>query len=234
MQQVLGGPTRPSTSQIPVRSVSPRPTSRELQHADDSYNGRPSSSMSMHRQEPPRSRSPAPGVASQGYPPRSRSPAPIAPQMSRQDMDYARSSNQEYDPVRRNVSPGPFQQPPRGYEDMRRSPSPQPYARSTSPAPMSARPRSSATMPGNNPFGISLDRYGNVVDSNVPTGYERTSSRPGSQHAYGSHHRHDIDEPARHGTPAHMRSRSKSYNDLRSRPKFTEDGGAILFMGMLL
>ena len=53
----------------------------------------------------------------------------------------------------------------------------------------------------------------------------------GGGYAYGSAHRHDIDEgrDARYAPPSQMRARSKSSGDLRR--KFTEDGRPILFSG---
>jgi len=239
IQAVLGGSTRPSTGIAqqppPPRSQSPRPTSRQSQYADDSYNSRrPGSSMSMH----------------QDLPPRSRSPAPMRPG-SRQDMvDYERPRSR-MDSMRRSVSPAPYnphQQRRPSYVDdhHRRSPSPQPY-RSTSPAPMPGRPRSStASAMTNNPFGISMDRYGNVVEPTrsvspqPPPGYPDRASSRHAQYAYGSQHRHDIDDPppsvenrySMGGVPAaHSRARSKSQSDLRARPKYTEDGRQILFVG---
>jgi hypothetical protein len=251
VQQILGN-GRPSTGTAPPRSTSPRPGSRQSQYADDSYSGRPGSSMSMH-QDPPRSRSPAPGRHPQDLPPRSRSPAPARhpqdlpprsrspaprPMSRQQSADYGRpTSRQEYV---RSASPAP-------YDDPRRSPSPQPY-RAPSPTPNRARHQSTSI--ASNPFGISIDRFGNVMDAappratspQPPNGYpERASSR--LQYAYGSHHRHDVDEhvspapenrysmPPIAATPPQARTRSKSQSDARSRPKYTEDGRQILFIG---
>jgi hypothetical protein len=257
VQQVFGGGGRPSTGQqMPPRSISPRPTSRQSQYGDDSYNGRPMSSMSVHQDLPPRSRSPAPRHSQdiprsrspapmrhpQDIPPRSRSPAPPRPISRQEAMEYGRpTSRQEYDDRRRSVSPAPYQQRPMYPDEMRRSPSPQPYPRSVSPAPMSARPRSSAAVISpNNPFGISIDRFGNVMDANgpgrspspQPNAYPERNSR--QQYAYGSSHRHDIDDQSRYSvqsSPAHVRARSKSQSDLRARSKYTEDGRQILFTG---
>src|SRR5208282_3789036 len=118
---------------------------------DDSYSGRPGSSMSMNRQDiPPRARSPAPQQPEQ-YPPQdppppspSPSPAPGRP-ISRQEMEYNTrpTSRQDYD-RRQSVSPAPYQPAQRGMyvdEQLRRSPSPQPYPRAVSPAPVATRPR---------------------------------------------------------------------------------------------
>ena len=232
VHQVLSG--RPQTTQQPLpRSTSPRPMSRQSYHEDNSYNGRPESSMGMVREMPPRSRSPAP----QGMPPRSRSPAPPRPVSRQESMDYmARPmSRQEYDAMRRrSVSPAPYQGPPRGYPDeaMRRSPSPQPYARSASPNPRAGRPKSSLAGPisANNPFGISMDRYGNVVDANPRS----ASPQPHQGYAYGNRHRHDVDDSSRYPAANPMmqaRARSKSQSDLRGRGRFTEDGRAVLFIG---
>ena len=51
----------------------------------------------------------------------------------------------------------------------------------------------------------------------------------GGGYAYGSAHRHGIDEgrDARYAPPSQMRARSKSSGDLRR--KLTEDGRLILF-----
>ena len=237
VHQVLGGgaPTgRPATSsQMPPRSTSPRPGSRQSQYGgDDSYNGRPPSSMSMHHQEmPPRSRSPAPMRQDM---PRSRSPAPM--QRSRSPappQEYARAPSREDRRRSGSLEPVPYQRPP--YDDpIRRSPSPGPYPRATSPAPRSARPMSSAAPSASNPFGISMDKYGNVLDSTRST---PPSNRPSSRadYAYGSSHRHDlIDEVSsnRYAPPSAnpaSRARSKSQSDVR-RGKFTEDGKPVLFV----
>ena len=172
VQQVLGSGGPPQTGQMPARSTSPSPMSQQSQYADDSYNGRPGSSMSMTRQDiPPRSRSPAPSRHPHDIPPRSRSPAPQTTRpMSRQELEYARpTSRQEYENMRRgSVSPAPYQQQRGMYDDLiRRSPSPQPFPpRAASPGPQQqTHPRSSAAITTNNPFGISLDRFGNVVDA---------------------------------------------------------------------
>ena len=254
VQQVLGtGPPRPGTSsQNPPRSTSPRPLSRQSQFGDDSYSGRPGSSMSMNRQDiPPRARSPAPqqrGQYIQDIPPRSRSPAPGRP-ISRQEMEYAArpTSRQDYD-RRRSVSPAPYQPQQRGmYVDdaLRRSPSPQPYARAPSPGPAAAggaRPRSSTAGIASNPFGISLDRFGNVIDANGRSASPQPHPSTRQQYAYGSSHRHDIDgvlEPssryppaAQNGNPTNARARSKSQSDVRGRGMYTEDGQLVLFPGM--
>ena len=251
VQQVLGtGPTaRPGTSQIPPRSTSPRPMSRQSQFEDDSYSGRPGSSMSMNRQDlPPRTRSPGPqqrGQYQQDVPARSRSPAPGRP-MSRQEMEYTRpTSRQDYD-HRRTASPAPYQSQQRGmYVDdaLRRSPSPQPYTRAPSPGPVAGRPRSSAAGVASNPFGISIDRFGNVVDANGRSASPQPHPSSRQQYAYGSSHRHDIDgvlDPlsryppvAQNVSPAHARARSKSQSDVRARGNYTEDGRLVLFPGML-
>ena len=104
---------------------------------------------------------------------------------------------------------------------------------------MMARPRSSANIAGpNNPFGISMDRYGNVMDqSSHQQGGNRNSGGGGGSggYAYGSAHRHDIDDggrDARYPSPSQMRARSKSSGDLRR--KLTEDGRPILFSGITL
>ena len=249
VQQVLGTGTRPGTVQIPSQSTSPRPTSRQSQYDDDSYSGRPGSSMSMNRQDlPPRSRSPAPaqqGRYSQDIPPRSRSPAPGRP-ISRQEMEYAArpTSRQDFD-RRRSVSPAPYQPQQRGmYIDdaIRRSPSPQPYhPRSLSPGPAATRPRSSTAGMGSNAFGISIDRFGNVVDTNGRSASPQPHPSSRQQYAYGSSHRHDIDgvlDPqSRYPAPqnmnsAHSRARSKSQSDVRAGGKYTEDGRLILFPGI--
>ena len=147
---------------------------------------------------------------------------------------------------RSGSSPTPYQNPARAIldEPIRRSPSPQPYPRSTSPAPIPSSPRSSAAVvTPNNPFGISLDRFGNVMDGSHQAdvgGSNAYSDRPSSrqQYAYGSQHRHDVDDRARYSAssnhvmnPTQARSRTKSQSDLRSRAKYTEDGRPILFMG---
>lgn len=254
VQQVLGGPARPPTSQqvLPPRSTSPRPGSRQS-YGGDSYGARPGSAMGMTAGIPPRSRSPNPHEMV----PRSRSPAPIARPASRQEyarpssrqdyapprpasrqeyarpasrqefarptsrQEYARpTSRQDYDARRRSVSPAPYAG---RYDD--RSPSPAPVPRSLSPAP---RPRSQAAVASNNAFGISLDRYGNVVG-------DQPAARGGGQYAYGAQHRHDLDlGPGERGAPPpaqQARARSKSQSDVRSRGKYTEDGRLILFAG---
>ena len=241
VQQVFGSGGRPQTGQIPARSISPRPMSQQSQYADDSYNGRPGSSMSMTRQDiPPRSRSPAPSRHPHDIPPRSRSPAPQTTRpMSRQELEYARpASRQEYENMRRgSVSPAPYQQQRGMYDDpIRRSPSPQPFSRAASPGPQQqARPRSSAAIVANNPFGISLDRFGNVVDASGRSVSPQPDDRSRQQHSYGSQHRHDIDERVvdqkRYSNPVQARSRTKSQSDLRVRGIYTEDGRLVLFAG---
>lgn len=229
----------PMQQGMPPRSRSPAPMMQQ---------GMPPRSRSpapMMQNIPPRSRSPAPPMSMHNIPPRSRSPAPPRP-MSRQDLHYEaqRPTSRQDSYPRRSVSPAPYSQPPPrgGYQDdsmgMRgRSPSPNPYARSASPAPMMARPRSSANIAGpNNPFGISMDRFGNVMDGPSPQGGNRYSGGGAGSggYAYGSAHRHDIDDvagrDARYAAPpSQMRARSKSSGDLRR--KLTEDGRPILFSG---
>ena len=237
VQQVLGSGGLPQTAQIPPRSTSPRPMSQQSQYADDSYNGRPGSSMSMTRQDiPPRSRSPAPRHP-RDIPSRSRSPAPQTRSMSRQELEYARpASRQEYENMRRaSVSPAPYQQQRDMYDDsMRRSPSPQPFSpRAASPGPQQqTRPRSSAAITTNNPFGISLDRFGNVVDASGRSVSPQPTDRSRQQYSYGSQHRHDIDERVvdqnRYSNPVQTRARAKSQSDLRVRGKYTEDGKLVI------
>jgi hypothetical protein len=97
---------------------------------------------------------------------------------------------------------------------------------------------------GSNPFGISIDRFGNVVDANGRSASPQPS-HPSTrqQYAYGSSHRHDIDGeldsspryvPAQNMNPAHTRARSKSQSDVRGRGKYTEDGRLVLFPGTVL
>jgi len=228
----------PMQQGMPPRSRSPAPMHQGMPPRSRSpapmQQGMPPRSRSpapMMQNMPPRSRSPAPPMM-HNIPPRSRSPAPPRP-MSRTDMQYDRPRSRQDSYPRRSVSPAPYSQPPpRGYQDdsmdMRRSPSPSPYPRSISPAPMMARPRSSANIAGpNNPFGISMDRFGNVMDNPPQQG-----NRNSGGYAYGSAHRHDVDDArdARYSSPAQMRTRSKSSGDLRR--KLTEDGRPILFSGL--
>jgi hypothetical protein len=210
---------RPSSAMSMHGEEPPRSRSPAPQRVMDPPRSRSPAPPPMQRNEPPRSRSPAPPPMQRHEPPRSRSPNPYqdmrsrspipqepfvrsrspAPQRptSRQEMEHPprTSSRQDFD-RRRSVSPAPFQRYP---PEERRSPSPQPYVqRSVSPNPAAmARPRSSAA----NPYGIQIDRFGNVVDQR------------------GEGERYPV------------RGRSKSQADLRGRTKYTDDGKAILFIG---
>jgi hypothetical protein len=197
------------TAGIPPRSRSPNPHEMAPRSRSPAPIARPASRQEYAR---PSSR--------QDYAPRPASRQEYARPTSRQEYEYARpTSRQDYDARRRSVSPAPYAG---RYDD--RSPSPAPVPRSTSPAP---RPRSQAAVAPNNAFGISLDRYGNVVGDQPP-------ARGGGQYAYGAQHRHDLDlGPAERGAPPaqQARTRSKSQSDVRSRGKYTEDGRLILFAG---